>query len=446
MVSPTVRSPRVGVAPDYARTARTTRRPQHKFNLKTKPYQIQPFAIAPVLPGETLVSAMLQSQAWSDPLASGPLRNIGWWQEYYLFYVKHRDLPGWERDELANQGLGSDLIDMIVNNGNLNSHKAVASVGWTYTPVGGVDFLSPAVNRIVEEYFRDEGETANIATIDNVPIAQIYGRGQDDAFKRLTFDSDYQDRRVSLDVDGDGDITVDEVERAYIEWAAAYDAGLIQMDYEDWMKTYGVQSTLPNSDRVDYHRPELLFYNREFTYPTNTVEPTTGVPATAVGWRTAKQFRKNWLFPEPGWIIALTCKRPKVYLGSQEGNIASMMQTRDSWLPAILNDQLDVSHLKVTKNTGPLKTISNSANEDYWLDLRDLLNHGDQFVNWTMGAAAPNTGLPAVTGDRRYASATEAMRFFTDSTNGRFMEDGVLSLAIKGRQQPRYENLVLGRA
>ena len=113
---------------------------------------------------------------------------------------------------------------------------------------------------------------------------------------RLTLASDYEDRRQPLDADGDGEIYVDEVERAYQEWAAAYDAGLIQMDYEDWMKTYGVKSTLPDIDRVDYHRPELLFYNREFTYPTNTVEPTTGVPATAVGWRTAKQWRKNWLF------------------------------------------------------------------------------------------------------------------------------------------------------
>ena len=102
MVTPAKLSPRVGVAPDYARTNRVARRPQHRFNLKTKPYQIQPFALAPVLPGETLTTAMPQSQAWSDPLAAGVLRNIGWWCEYYLFYVKHRDLLGYERDELVN--------------------------------------------------------------------------------------------------------------------------------------------------------------------------------------------------------------------------------------------------------------------------------------------------------------------------------------------------------
>ena len=228
---------------------------------------------------------------------------------------------------------------------------------------------------------------------------------------RLTFADDYEDRRVEMDVDQDGIITMDEVERAYVEWAAAYDAGLMDMDYEDWMKTYGVKSTLPEIDRVDYHRPELLAHHREFSYPTNTVEPTTGVPATAVGWRTAKQFRKNWLFPEPGWIIGLTVSRPKVYLEKQEGNIASMMITRDSWLPAVLNDQLNVSHLQITKNTGPLKSVSNAADKNYWIDLRDLLNHGDQFVNWTPADVAPFVTLPATSGQRRYASGADAMSF-----------------------------------
>ena len=447
MVSPTKLSPRVGVAPDYARTTRVARRPQHRFNLKVKPYQIQPFCVAPVLPGETLQSALLQSQAWSDPLGVGVLRNIGWWSEYYLFYVKHRDLPGWERDETLNAGLGSDLIDMIVNNGNLNAHKVGAKVNWTYTPKGGVDFVAAATYRIVEEYFRDEGETAVSQVIDGVPIAQVFGRGQNDWSMRLTLGANYADRRVNVDVDGDGDITVDEIERAYIEWAAAYDAGLIQMDYEDWMKTYGVQSAIPAVDRVDYHRPELLFYNREFSYPTNTVDPATGVPATAIGWRTAKQFRKNWLFPEPGWIIGLTCKRPKMYLGAQEGNIASMMISRNAWLPAVLNDQMDVSPLMIAKNDGPLATISNTANDAYWIDLRDLLNYGDQFTNWAPAAGtAPFAQLPAVTMQRRYASAANAMSFFKDATNGRIIEDGVLSFSIKGRQQPRYENLVLGKA
>jgi len=68
--SPTVKDVRVAVAPHYRATKRKARRPQMKFNLVTKPYQLQPFMIMPVLPGETLQNMMLQSQVWSDPLAS----------------------------------------------------------------------------------------------------------------------------------------------------------------------------------------------------------------------------------------------------------------------------------------------------------------------------------------------------------------------------------------
>ena len=208
---------------------------------------------------------------------------------------------------------------MIVNNGNLAPYTVGADVPWSYTPKGGVDFVAAAVKRIVEEYFRDEGETSQSAVIDNVPIAQIYGRGQNDWSMRLTLAPDYEDRRQPLDVDGDGEIYVNEIERAYTEWAAAYDAGLIQMDYEDWMRTYGVQSTLPNIDRVDYHRPELLFYNREFSYPTNTVEPTTGVPATAVGWRTAKQFKRIGCFRSPAGLSGSPASVRKSTSGPRKG-------------------------------------------------------------------------------------------------------------------------------
>ena len=120
------------------------------------------------------------------------------------------------------------------------------------------------------------------------------------------------------------------------------------------------------------------------------------------------------------------------------------MQTRNAWLPAIINDKLDVSHLLIGNAVGPL---AGTMAEDYWIDLRDLMNYGDQFINWSPESGdAPFASLPAADGSRRYASPANAMAYFLDKTEGRFLEDGVLSLMIKGRQQPRYDNLVLGRA
>ena len=138
MASPTRRSPRVQMAAPYARTARSTRRPQHRFSLITKPFQIQPFMIAPVLPGETMKMAMLQSQVWSDPL-NASLKNLGWWCEYNVWYVKHRDLMGFE--EAAN-GLGDVLVEMFTTGASLSGFVDADGNTSTYCPPGGVDFFA----------------------------------------------------------------------------------------------------------------------------------------------------------------------------------------------------------------------------------------------------------------------------------------------------------------
>ena len=122
-----------------------------------------------------------------------------------------------------------------------------------------------------------------------------------------------------------------------------------------------------------------------------------------------------------------------------------MMQTRDSWLPAILNDQMNVSHLRIPEDVGPLAATWTTA--DYWIDLRDLLNKGDQFVNYVIPDAAPFCDLPAFSGtNRRYPTAADIMAYFSDTTNGRIRQDGVVSLSVLGRQKETGRNLVLGNS
>ena len=65
--------------------SRKSRRPSHPFQLRHMPWQIQPFLIAPVLPGETLKNILLQSRAVTKPIKNGI---VGWWMEYHFFYVK----------------------------------------------------------------------------------------------------------------------------------------------------------------------------------------------------------------------------------------------------------------------------------------------------------------------------------------------------------------------
>ena len=441
MASPTSRSPRVSIASPYKNTERTTRRPQCPFNVQSKPFQIQPVMFHPVLPGETLKSLLLQSQVWSDPLDSA-LKSTGWWCEYNVFYIKHRDMPGYE---VGSDGLGKDLIDMFVSNESIASHQDADGNVQTYCPPGGVDFVSAALQRVVDEYFRDEGEAALDYHIDNIPLCQVYGRGRSDVFDKLTLAADYEDHRVKLDSDDDGEIYVgDEMQRAFNEWAAAHDAGLVDMTYEDWMRTYGGRSDAGTEpDRVDFHRPEDIAYVREFTYPTNTVDPSTGVPAVAVGWRVASNLRKSFRFTEPGWILVTQTVRPKVYMGNQQGLVASMMQTRDTWLPAVLNAESTVGHLAVGDTVGPLASVMTA---NYMLSIRDLLLYGEQFVNYAPAGLPGFMALPTAAAVRRYAGASQVMSMFANDVTGRFRADGMISLNILGRQRETTNNLTLYKA
>ena len=54
--------PRIVRAKPYAGVKRTMRSPNHPFSLKTRPFQIQPFLISPVLPGETQTHAMARDR------------------------------------------------------------------------------------------------------------------------------------------------------------------------------------------------------------------------------------------------------------------------------------------------------------------------------------------------------------------------------------------------
>jgi hypothetical protein len=333
------RDPRVVIAQDYLAKRRKSRRPQHKFNIRLIPYEIQPFMLAPVLPGESLTDMMVQSQTWSDPLDKD-MRNIGWWLQYNFFYVRHRDLPDTIRQGLAQMLIDPDLFDPT-------SMQTAASLP-TYAFDGAIDWTKMCLQHVVSEYFRDEGEDWNVAVgPSGLPLVQIYGRGTSDGFERLTLATDYEDNRVDL-IDADGHLYADDMSTMMAHWNALQDAGLTDMDYSDFMRTYG---SVVREDEAspNLHRAEDVWMFRDFTYPTNTVEPTTGVPAVAAGWRTAKKGGKRLFIDEPGFIIGVMNARPKIYLGSQSGSIAGVMQSVRQWLPAILNGDRDLGHVMLPK-------------------------------------------------------------------------------------------------
>lgn len=412
------RDPQISIAPAYQRMQRKMRRPKHTFSLRVRPFQLQPFMLAPVLPGETMKNMLCQARVVSDPLAT-TIKLQGWWCEVFFFYVKLRDFHEPARTTVTNM-----MLDPATDVSSLRA--GAASVG-LYTFNGAIDWMTNCLKPIVEHYFRDEGENWDTALIDGIPQVQVFGQGVNNWSDSLTLNANKRSAAARGDVAAG---TIAEISDQLMHWQAIRDAGLTDMDFEDFVKSYGGQVRQDEAS-PELHRPELVRYTRQYSYPTNTVEPTTGVPTAAAVWSIAERADKDRRFDEPGFIVGLVCARPKVFFANQEGAIAGGMDSVYQWLPAILHDHYEESFKQFLAATGPLPAI---ISDSYWIDPRDIFLHGDQFLNFA--SATTEAGLfdlPTATAGNRYASTVDIDQLFSTAAN-KIVIDGVVDLGILGRQ------------
>lgn len=283
---------------------RVTRRPEHTFQIRQKPWIIQPFMIAPVLPGETFKNLLLQARVVSDPVKN-PL--IGWWIEYYFFYVKLRDLAA--RETYENLMLDGELTTSSLN--------AAAKTATFHNDANSPDYVQQCLDTVVEWYFRAEGEGAH--NLDNMPLASV---NRTDWLDSVINDASFV-APIDVDVDGpDANTTIQasELDKALNTWQLLRAQQLTDMDFQDYLATYGVKVT-----KEDDHQPELIRYMKQWTYPSNTVDPTTGVPSSAISWSVQERADKDRFCREPGFIFGVTIARPKVYFSNQKGAAVEMM-------------------------------------------------------------------------------------------------------------------------
>ena len=132
------KDPKVRVAKPYAGARRVMRNPAHPFKLRTKPYQIQPCMISPVLPGETMKNLVHMSRVVTKPIKD-PL--VGWWYENYVFYVRLRDIEFHLKDTK-----GEWLNEMVTSPGTFDPtplrsatalqafYSSANSIPWANTP------------------------------------------------------------------------------------------------------------------------------------------------------------------------------------------------------------------------------------------------------------------------------------------------------------------------
>lgn len=357
------------------------RRPTHTAYIRTVPWVIQPFMIAPVLPGETLKGLTYQTRAVTAPIQNSL---VGWWYEHFFFYVKLRDLAG--RDDFVGM-----MLDL---NKDMSAYRTATHLA-LYHKGTGINWQKMCMERVVEKYFRNDGDAWNVAgsttfMVDGtnaMPYAQVNRPGWIDS---ILLASQLPDITV-VNEGGAGTLTTQELDVQQRAYEFLRQQGMTDMTFEDYLRTYGV--SVPRAEEL--HMPELIRYGREWQYPSNTVDPLTGIPSSAVSWAISGRADKDRFFKEPGFILGLQVVRPKVYFRNLEGAATQMMDDAFSWLPALMRDDPATSLIEVTEANGP---VDAHLTGDYVVDIRDLFLYGDQWVSPQnlAGTADPGVGSPFI--------------------------------------------------
>ncbi len=391
---------------------RATRKPSHEFHLRTRPFQIQPMYIAPVWPGETMKNLLLQARVIADPVKN-PL--IGWWNEFYFFYVKLSDLA--EGDTFKN---------MLVTNASTAGLTAAADLD-TYHSAGGINYTQKALDTITKWYFRDEDETVLQGAIDGLPLARTNSPGWMQSAKDATLPGESEHEFP-------GENTVVPAHMAafsehYTQWEAMTSLGYTTATFEDWLEAFGIN--VPKRENELKKAPELVRYVRQWAYPSARTA-ADGSPANAPQWSTAERADKDRFFKEPGFLFGVTIARPKVYFSKQTGSLSHFMNDAFSWLPATLEGEAYTSLKKFIGGAAGVGPLGVNMTNDYWVDMKDLALHGDQFVNFALTETdAGLVALPQANMNKRYPSAAmvDALFAFAAPQN-KIRSDGIVTTSI----------------
>lgn len=380
---------------------RMNRRPKHTWYHAIKPFHLAPTMIAPVLPGETLKDLTCMARAVSDPLVSSI---VGAWDEHYVFYVPVTSIDESYEDMFTDPSWDNTAL--------IRTSETVAR----YTQKGTADWVSLCMDTIASEFFYDDGDTLQKALGYNLTKVVM-----DNWLQSVVAYTDITDATAAAHIDDLDD------------QMAAYQAMRLQtmaeMSYDEYLKEFGVR--LPRSAQ---RKPEIIRFVREWTYPSNTINPTDGAPSSAWSWlhNFKGATRKNFYIREPGFIIGCQVTRPKTYYAAQRTNGASLMTGPERWFPFWEMNKAEASIEKIS-NTVVGEEIVDTVADDLAVDLRDLLIYGDQFTD-DVTQGFPLVALPDSAADKKYATAAIAEAAFS-GTGKLVTTDGAYHLTIAGKQR-----------
>ena len=414
-------SPLEIVQPGTPRT-RKKRSPQFPIAGTMKPFGLYPLWATPVLPGETVNSAETKYRLISMPVRH-PL--VGAWFETWLVYVSLTDLD----TAFAQMFISEDVSP--------TPYQASADQARYFTKAGQVQYIKLAMDSIVRNYFRDEDEPNPLTrTIDGVHMAkrQSMDWAQNLMFKPTSLDATL----LPSALPPSGSYTPLEIMRL---------AGMSEITYEKYLMQYGVvQKEAMKEARI----PEILRYTRDWTVPTNSIEPTTGRPSSAFAWSNTIKAEKPKRFDEPGFLVMVGCMRPKMFDNTLRGSMVGELWGFGDFFP-VYNLEDPAAGLKVIDAAHKVLNINTAAQpagtDPLVYDHRDLLTHGEAFVNdWsgpyplptiTTRSLADGAALADLRG--QYPSAANINAIFVESEQGtpsdarmRLFYEGIAEVEITG--------------
>lgn len=325
------------------------------------PYGLYPMWAHPVLPGETLQSMSQKMRQISLPVKH-PM--VGAWAEHWLVYVKFTDLD-------------RDLGQMFVTDD-------FSTTGWTagaddpkcFVKSGQINWLRKCLDKIHGDYFINEGETAR--AIDGVPQCKLNNVSW---YQNCIFEP--TDEAVPV-------TDASDMYQHLQGWQMLQQMQMTELTYEKYLEQYGVR---PN--KAETGMPEILRFARSWTQPVNTVNPADGSPSSALIWSDEFKMDKAKRFDEPGFIVSLATIRPKMYQKNIDASMIGNLWGFSDWYPAYNLTDPTAGVKKLLKNDPVFAaSLDDLGGETILYDHRDLLSHGEQFVN----TKTPQFDLPMSSG------------------------------------------------
>lgn len=344
-------SPLQIVQPGMTRT-RKKRSPQFPIAGTMKPFGLYPLWATPVLPGETMNMAETKYRLISMPVKH-PL--TGAWFETWTVFVSLTDME----ETFAQMFISEDVSP--------TAYRAAADQPRYFTKAGQIQYVKLAMDAVVKGYFRDEEEPDwDTHLIDGVHMAKrtTFDWAQNLMFKPTNLDAAY----LPSALPEDGTLTPLEIMRL---------SGMSEITYEKYLMQYGVtQKEAVKESRI----PEILRYTRDWTVPTNSIEPTTGRPSSAFSWSSTIKSEKPKRFDEPGFVITFGCVRPKMFDSTLRASMIGELWGFGDFFP-VYNLADPAAGLKVLDADHKVLNITAGVTDPLMYDHRDMLAHGEQFVN-----------------------------------------------------------------